>query len=163
VLKNSIAGFEVSSGNYCTDPSVGYNLDSSLLGEIPGGRLGSVVIKGLAGALVLNAVAAGFAGLSAIFALLAWFCASRAMEIVSFPLGHCSSIMKVWSGPGLTVLQLTFITLLLAAMIAWLVWFLDLALVLVARNRINDYTNEALTGHIGNGLWLGLAGAVSCF
>lgn len=79
----SIAGFEVSAGDYCTDASVGYNLDSSLLGEIPGGRAGSVVIKGLAGSLVLNAVAAAFAGLSAIFAILAWFCGNRAMEIVS--------------------------------------------------------------------------------
>jgi hypothetical protein len=42
-----------------------------------------VVIKGLAGSLVLNAVAAGLAGISAIFALLAWFCGNRAMEIVS--------------------------------------------------------------------------------
>jgi hypothetical protein len=43
---------------------------------------------------------------------------------------------------------------------AWLVWFLDLALVLVARKRINDYSNGALTGHIGNAVWMGLAAAV---
>lgn len=58
--------------------------------------------------------------------------------------------------------QLTFITLMLASLMAWLVWFLDLALVLVARKRINSFTNGALTGHIGNALWLGLAAAVSC-
>lgn len=82
-MRGSIIGFDVRTGSYCTDPSVGYNLDSTLLGELPGNEVGSVVIKGLAGSLVLNAVAAGFAGLSAIFALLAYFCAIRIMEIVS--------------------------------------------------------------------------------
>jgi hypothetical protein len=43
---------------------------------------------------------------------------------------------------------------------AWVVWFLDLALVLVARKRIKDVTNGALTGHIGNAVWMGLAAAV---
>lgn len=84
------------------DASVGYNLDSSLLGEIPGGRAGSVVIKGLAGSLVLNAIAAGFAGLSAIFALLAWFCGNRAMEIVSpIPPKQCCQILTSFSSPSL--------------------------------------------------------------
>jgi hypothetical protein len=44
---------------------------------------------------------------------------------------------------------------------AWLVWFLDLALVLVARKMINSFTDGALTGHIGNAVWMGLAAAVS--
>lgn len=57
--------------------------------------------------------------------------------------------------------KLTFVTLLLAASLAWLVWFLDLALVLVARNRIKDASNELLVGHIGNAVWMGLAAAVS--
>ena len=57
--------------------------------------------------------------------------------------------------------QLTFVTLLLATALAWLVWFLDLALVLVARNRIKDASNGALVGHIGNAVWMGLAAAVS--
>jgi len=57
--------------------------------------------------------------------------------------------------------QLTFVTLLLATSLAWLVWFLDLALVLVARNRIKDVSNGALVGHIGNAVWMGLAAAVS--
>jgi hypothetical protein len=43
-----------------------------------------VVTKGLAGSLVINAIAAGLAGISAIFALLAYFCSSRAMEVVSY-------------------------------------------------------------------------------
>jgi len=51
--------------------------------------------------------------------------------------------------------------LLVAASLAWLVWFLDLALVLVARKRINNLTDGALTGHIGNAVWMGLAAAVS--
>jgi len=44
----------------------------------------NIVIKGLAGSLIINAIAAGFAGISAIFALLAYFCSNRAMEVVSF-------------------------------------------------------------------------------
>lgn len=79
----SIAGIDLSSARQCTSPSVGYNLDSSLLGELPGNRAGGIVIKGLASSLIINAIAAGFAGLSAIFALLAYFCSNRAMEVVS--------------------------------------------------------------------------------
>jgi hypothetical protein len=52
----------------------------------------------------------------------------------------------------LTPTQATFLTLFLGSLAGWITFALDLALVLVARNRINDYTytNDALSGHIGN-------------
>jgi len=60
-----------------------YNLDDNLFGKLIQNRAVNVVLKGLAGSLVINAIAAGFAGISAIFALLAYFCSNRAMEVVS--------------------------------------------------------------------------------
>jgi hypothetical protein len=152
MLISRIAGIGISSNGRCTSPSVGFNLDTQLLGEFSRTRAGNVIIKSLVGSLVINAIAAGLAGLSAIFALLAYFCSSRAMEIVRFATPISRSVKAD--------IQLTFITLLLSALMAWLVWFLDLALVLVARKRINDYSNGALTGHIGNAVWMGLAAAV---
>ena len=139
--------------SYCTNASVGYSLDDELFGKLIKNRAANVVLKGLAGSLVINAIAAGLAGISAIFALLAYFCSNRVMEVVSsLDVEHCGRKSDD---------KLTFVTLLLAASLACLVWFLDLALVLVARNRIKDASNGALVGHIGNAVWMGLAAAVS--
>lgn len=55
----------------------------------------------------------------------------------------------------------TFLTLFLSSLMAWIAFWLNLALVLVARKRINDYTDGVFTGHIGNALWISLAGAVA--
>lgn len=77
------------TGDYCTDPTVGYNLDTRILQGFGATRSANIVIKGLAGSLVLNAVAAGFAGLSTVFALLAWCCAQRWIEIVSVTSSPC--------------------------------------------------------------------------
>jgi hypothetical protein len=43
---------------------------------------------------------------------------------------------------------------------AWVAFWLDVALILIARKRINHYTNGAFSAHIGNAFWLSLAGAV---
>lgn len=87
ILTSSLPGQELGgtvsfSDPYCTKASVGYNLDPKLLGRLSNNAL-NVVMKGLAGSLVINAIAAGLAGISAIFALLAYFCSNRAMEVVS--------------------------------------------------------------------------------
>ena len=146
-------GIDYFADTYCTKAAVGYNLDGDLFGKLSQNRAVNVVTKGLAGSLIINAIAAGLAGISALFALLAYFCSNRAMEVVSSPCWY-----NLWEEADD---KLTFITLLLAASLAWLVWFLDLALVLVARNRIKDASNGLLVGHIGNAVWLGLAAAVS--
>ena len=54
-----------------------------------------------------------------------------------------------------------FFTLFLSALTAWIAFALDLALALVARKRINDFTNDVFSAHIGNAVWIALAGAVS--
>lgn len=67
----------------CTSPSVGYTLPSTYFGESPSSQAQTVIIRGLAGSLILNPIAAGFAGVSLFFAVTAWFCSSRISEIVS--------------------------------------------------------------------------------
>ena len=143
-----ILGISYSGVSECTDPKVGFELDTSLFGLQLGSDATRVVIKGLAGSLILNAVAAGAAGISLFFAFFAWFCASRVMEIVRVDfviLAHK---------------QFLFITLFGSSLIGWIAFWLDLALILVARKRIGDYTDGAFSGHIGNALWIALAGAV---
>jgi hypothetical protein len=83
-LMVSVGSLDLSTGQYCTKAAVGYDIDSDLLGRLSNNKAVNVVIKGLAGSLIINAIAAGMAGLSAIFALLAYFCSNRAMEVVSF-------------------------------------------------------------------------------
>jgi hypothetical protein len=48
---------------------------------------------------------------------------------------------------------------LFSVLAGWLAFFLDLAVVLIARNKVNDQAN--ITAHIGNALWMALGGMVS--
>ncbi|OCF40056.1 hypothetical protein I317_06131 [Kwoniella heveanensis CBS 569] len=132
----SILGFDYSSNAACTDASVGYEFDDTFLGlsDNSGSR---ALIKGLTGSLILNVITCGLAGISLVLSFFAWCCSSRAMEI------------------------LTFISLIFAAFASWLSFALDLALALVTRNRIEDYTNDLFTGEIGNAVWIALGGAVA--
>ncbi|OCF75086.1 hypothetical protein I204_03935 [Kwoniella mangroviensis CBS 8886] len=132
----SFLGFDYSSNAACTDPAVGYTFDENFLG-LDNSGLSRAVIKGLAGSLILNAIAAGFAGLSLVWSFFAWLCASRGWEIF------------------------TFISLFFSVLTAWLAWALDLALALVARHRIEDASDDVLDARIGNGVWLALGGAVA--
>ncbi|WWC60403.1 uncharacterized protein I303_102975 [Kwoniella dejecticola CBS 10117] len=132
----SFLGFDYSSNAACTDPHVGYTFDETFLG-LDNSGLSRAVIKGLAGSLILNAIAAGFAGLSLIWSFFAWFCSSRGWEIF------------------------TFISLFFSVLSGWLAWALDLALALVARHRIEDASNDVLDARIGNGVWLALGGVVA--
>ena len=76
-------GIDYSSTSQCTDVNVGY--DFSYLGDL-NDRSDRVIIKSLAGSLLLNPIAAVFAGVSLFWAFFAWFFASRIMEIVRFSL-----------------------------------------------------------------------------
>ena len=53
------------------------------------------------------------------------------------------------------------ITLPLAALFGWIAFALNIALVLVARKRVEDYTNNVFNADIGAAVWLSLVGAVS--
>lgn len=105
------------------------------LGNVFGG--GEILWKPFTGALILNAITAGFAGISLIFALLAFIFSSRIVEII------------------------TFITLVLSSFIGFVAFWVDLAVVLVGRSRVNSYTNGAFNGHIGNAFWMALGGMIA--
>ncbi|KAK4690034.1 hypothetical protein P7C73_g35, partial [Tremellales sp. Uapishka_1] len=131
-----ILGDTISTTAECTHPKVGYTLDPTFFGENVDSRFQSAVAKGVSGALILNPIACGLAGISLLLAFVAWLFGWRIFEI------------------------LTLLTLFLSALLAWIVWAIDLALVLIARHRIKDYSNNVFTGHIGNAVWLGLAAAI---
>ncbi|WVR03738.1 hypothetical protein IAU60_000733 [Kwoniella sp. DSM 27419] len=126
----SILGIDYSHNAACTDAAVGYRFDDNFL------DLNGTLVRSLTGSLVLNAIACGLAGLSMLMAFLAWFCASRVWEI------------------------LTFSSLLLSALAAWIAWALDLALALVTAHRIRDATDDVYDGDVGSAVWLALVGAV---
>ncbi|WVQ65015.1 uncharacterized protein L199_003185 [Kwoniella botswanensis] len=120
-----------------TTGSTSLGANAGVFGLCYQGGQATAVIKGLAGSLILNAIAAGFAGLSLVWSVFAWLCASRGWEIF------------------------TFISLFFSVLTAWLAWALDLTLALVARHRIEDASDDVLDARIGNGVWLALGGAVA--
>ncbi|KAK8861663.1 hypothetical protein IAR55_002486 [Kwoniella newhampshirensis] len=135
----SFIGIHYSNNAACTHPQVGYTFDDTFIGTAATDHAGvsRTVIRGLAGVLLVNVIACGLSGISLFTSFFGWFCASRAMEIV------------------------TFLTLFLSALSAWLAFALDVALALIARHRIRHYTNRQFEGHIGNAVWLALAAAVA--
>ncbi len=80
---SSIAGIAYSTTSACTKAKVGYTLDLTFFGEDLNSNTQKVIIKSLAGSLILNPIAAGLAGISLLFAFGAWFVSSRILEIVS--------------------------------------------------------------------------------
>jgi hypothetical protein len=46
---------------------------------------------------------------------------------------------------------------------AWVAFWLDLGMVLYARHQVNTFNDGKITAHIGNAVWLALAGAVRRF
>ena len=113
-----------------------------------------MVQKALSTALVVNPIAAALAGFSLIWAFCAWFCSSRAFAIVrgSFLDSACRT-------KGESDCQVTFITLLLSDLFGWIAFAVDVALAVIARNRMRDAFQ--VDGTIGNGVWMAFGGAVS--
>ncbi|ORY29817.1 SUR7/PalI family-domain-containing protein [Naematelia encephala] len=132
-----ILGITISDDALCPPAHVGYEINSTLFGQNTNSHVETIATKSLTGSLILNTIAAGVAGVSLFFAFFAWFCSSRFMEIF------------------------TFLTLLVSSVVAWVAFWLDIGLALVARHMIGDVTNKAFTGHLGNGIWMALAGALS--
>lgn len=133
-------GYILSYGQFegATAFGFGFNVDNNAnndFGDLFGG--GQILWKPLTGALILNAIAAGFAGISLIFALLAFIFSSRIVEII------------------------TFITLVLSSFVGFVAFWVDLAVVLVGRSRVNSYTNGVYQGHIGNAFWMALGGMIA--
>ncbi|KAI9632738.1 SUR7/PalI family-domain-containing protein [Dioszegia hungarica] len=129
-------GYSYSGFSRCTPATVGYDLDARFFGTGSNANGAQVVAKTLAGALVLNPIAAGFAGISFIFALLAWLASSRVAEI------------------------LCFLTLFFTSLAAWVAFALDISIALVARKRVEDYTRDVFDARLGAGVWLALAAAI---
>ncbi|WVQ77401.1 hypothetical protein IAR50_007086 [Cryptococcus sp. DSM 104548] len=135
----SILGVSIHDGADCSSPELGYSVfDNPIIAIIidSNSDLSHSTLKSLTTALVLNPIACGLAGLALFTALFAWLCASRVFEII------------------------TFFTLCLASLIAWLAFALDLAIAVVARNKINDDGDSVLSASLGNAMWLALVGAI---
>ncbi|KAK1927613.1 hypothetical protein DB88DRAFT_507690 [Papiliotrema laurentii] len=129
-------GVTVTGASQCTSTEVGYTLNVALFG-LGGWTTGQVVIESLAGSLIMNAIAAGFAGISFLFAFFAWVFSSRTLEVI------------------------LFVTLFLSALFGWIAYWINLGFVLTARSRVWSYSNNVFSGHIGNAFWMTFGGAIA--
>ncbi|KAK7691753.1 hypothetical protein QCA50_005154 [Cerrena zonata] len=118
----------------CTSPRLGYDIPEDLLALTGHPELANSVLKGLTVLLVLHPVCAGLAFLGMFTSL--------------FLASHCMSILS---------LLITVVT----AIVSSVVLAADLALTIVARDRVSNLTSGIVTVGWGNGVWMVVAG-VAC-
>ncbi|KAF9245906.1 pali-domain-containing protein [Melanogaster broomeanus] len=127
----------LGSLTYCSKATVGYELDiNALVGDDTSIQIPQIVVKWLTYALVLNIVAFGLAGASAIFGLLA--------HVREFSMSCFSSCV---AGFGGTVALVAFI--------------FDLAVFFVAKSEMNSVQGGSAS--IGIAVWLTLVAWILLF
>lgn len=117
----------------CTSRRLGYDYDDlvrAVAGQDALGDVSGTITKGLTYALILHPIAAAF-------------------SLVAFLLAVCPNIVTHILGS---------IVAFLATLITLVVFAIDLALFIVARNRINDNGGDA---RLGNAVWLVLGALVA--
>ena len=117
----------------CYGPSVGYKIPESVLAVTGYQSLAQAVLKGVTAFLLLHAIVAGLSFIGAVTSL---FLESRAMHIIS--------------------LIVTIVNTFLSS----IVFAADLAVNIIARDRVPGLTSAGLTVQWGNGVWLALVGVV---
>ncbi|KAH8079992.1 SUR7/PalI family-domain-containing protein [Filobasidium floriforme] len=138
----SLLGTQVVGPIGCTRRRLGYDIPNSLvdtLNEVPGIEISNIngaVIRKLTYVLVLYPIATGLTGGVLVCTFIAWFFRSRIAEIVAFLIS--------W----------------LAAFVAWLAFFIAIAAFTIAKRRIDNATDGALKGSLGNAIWMTLAAAI---
>ncbi|CAL1711370.1 unnamed protein product [Somion occarium] len=118
----------------CTPAHLGYNIPQDLLALTGHPELADTVLKGLTVLLILHPVCAGLAFIGMFTSL--------------FLASHCMSILS---------LLITIVT----AIVSSVVLAADLALTIVAKDRVSDLTSGIVTVGWGNGVWMVVA-AVAC-
>jgi len=117
---------------FCSGTGAAYTVNNAYFGTTQ-----TIAKKGLAGGLVMNVIACGFAGVAFIFGLLGWLLRNRSMMV------------------------LLFIFVLLAAFFEWIAFWINLGFVLNTRSNISRDTVGLWTGHIGNAFWLSFGSAMA--
>ncbi|KAL7409034.1 SUR7/PalI family-domain-containing protein [Mrakia frigida] len=121
----------------CSPIKLGYSFDPEILGvDVLSSSKAKRVMPALTGALVLVVVSCALAFLTFITSMFSIFCASRFWEIMSF----------LWC--------------LLAALIVWISWIINIILFSLVRKRLSSYTNNQLQASYGPALWIQLAAAI---
>lgn len=118
---------------FCYGPSVGYKIPESVLQVTGYPQLASAVLEGLTVLFILHAVVAGLSFIGAITSL---YLENHAMHIIS--------------------LIVTIINTILSSV----VFAADLAVNIVAKDRVPGLTGGGLEIQWGNGVWLILVGVV---
>ncbi|KAI0261267.1 SUR7/PalI family-domain-containing protein [Gloeopeniophorella convolvens] len=121
----------------CVGPQLGYTIDDSTISLVTDDTtFAHLVLKGLTVLLVLHPIAAGLAFLT-LFPVIASCCVYHFF-------------------PWIMSLVLSVVT----AIISTIVFAADLALVIVARDKVKDQSVVNVTVDFGNGVWMVLVGTV---
>lgn len=118
----------------CIGPRLGYTVDPSILSLIGNEQLISIVLKGVTVLLVLHPIAAGLSLTTLVPILLSCCCGHHAAWILSL------------------------IASIVTAIVSSVVLAADLALVIIARNKVKDVALGTFDVKFGNGVWMMVAG-----
>ena len=113
---------------------MGYTVDPSILSLIGNEQLISIVLKGVTILLILHPIAAGLSLATLIPILLSCCCGHHAAWILSL------------------------IASIVTAIVSSVVLAADLALVIIARNKVKDLALGTFDVKFGNGVWMMVAG-----
>jgi len=123
-----------TTGSECFGPKLGYTIPDYLFPLVGLDQsVGVIIIDALLVILILHPIAAGLSFLSQFFAA---FLGSHSFAIVSL------------------------VFAIAAALLGTVVFVIDLAVVLVAKSKVNSLTQFHLTIQWGNGVWMVLVGVV---
>jgi len=141
-IQLSVAGIQHSSASYCTKPRLGFRFDSRVADALRVSRSENLINRSLTAVLVLHPIACIFT-----FATL---------SISLFLLYHRRTDRSVRAHTSLSLGILIF-----TAFLTTLVFFIDIVLVAVVRNKINNASDGVLTLTWGNAVWMSLAATIA--
>ncbi|GFZ42451.1 hypothetical protein JCM24511_00166 [Saitozyma sp. JCM 24511] len=141
---------------FCTHAAVGYTLAPTVFGVDVPLHASSIVDEGLTKALVLNAIACGVAGFGLLL-VMAMLCCNikNAESYLLNPSSQRGLVMALGLNPStrtlmrrLTGPQALRYALGISHLITIFAFWLDLIVILLARQRVGDYTDGEVSGHM---------------
>ncbi|KAB5593270.1 Dynactin subunit 5 [Ceratobasidium theobromae] len=131
------SGATWNDAGVCSKPRLGYSVDDAVL-QLTGQKdLAKIALQALMGILILHPIACGLVLLSLIASLVTTWHPVRALNVTSL------------------------IAVILSAVSATVVFVIDIILIPIARNKIEEATNNKLTVVFGNAAWMTMGAVIA--
>lgn len=152
-IQVSLFGTGTQTKPSCSSPKLGYQLDSATARALRLNDLTVIVSKGISAALVLHPVACGLAFISFIVTLFALFRRRRHFQMYGTERDGRSRFTSI----------ITFAIILPAALLATLVFIIDVVLVAIARNKLRDALDDSRSVQLtwDSAVWMTLVAALA--